>query len=265
MVSKYILLLMVVLSGSQVAMAQPEGKTRLGKITFQGNDFISETSYEYDVRLRIKKIVYKQDRKPHYTIDHFVFDAEGRLISYIKTYQLNISPQKTTVYYDVSGTLKRIDIVNTQKTDKSDTIQVFNFKREQGRLVVTGISGTTVYRYDASGNIKEITFSTNGAGAFLFDRYDHSANPLAFTGGYMDEKPLSKNNHSWQQLGDARYISPRKIVYVQEMVHTYEPGGPKIPTQYRNGLPVQIVTSWYDPDAKRSINTETITYTYIHP
>ncbi|MGJ7031753.1 hypothetical protein [Niabella hirudinis] len=263
--SKFILLIIVMLSGSQAAMAQPSEKTRLSKISFKGNDFMSETSYEYDARLRIKKIVYKQDRKLHYTISNFMFNEEGQLKSYIKTYNLKVSPQKTAIYYDGSKQVQRIEIVNTQKTDKPDTVHVFNFSRNGNQLAIESRVSTTVYHYDPAGNIKRIGFSTNGADPFLFDRYDHSLNPLALIGGYIDETPLSKNNHSWQQLGSTRYISTRKITYEQVMVHKYVPGGPKIPTQYRQGLPLQIVTSWYDPDAKRTITTETVNYTYTNP
>ncbi|WP_300596750.1 hypothetical protein [Niabella sp.] len=255
---------MVLLPGLQIVRAQPPEKMRLGKMVVKGNDFTSETSYEYNARLHIKKIVYKQDGKLHYTIDNFLFDTAGQLISYVKTYKVKISPQKTTVYYNCNKQVERMVLVNTQKTNKPDTINIFDFSRDGNRVTVKSSGSTTVYQYDESGNIKQVEFSGNGAAPFLFDRYDHSSNPLAFTGGYMDEKPLSKNNHSWQQLGEARYIATRKITYAREIVHTYKPGGPKIPTQYRNGLPLQVVTSWYDPDAKRSINTETITYTYIY-
>jgi|GEM_PF-4378472 len=261
---KCLILIMVMLLSPGAAMAQPPAKTRLSKMSFRGNDFTAETNYEYDDRLRIKKIIYRQDRKLHYTIDHFVFDDDGQLKSYVKTYNLKIAPQKTVIYYDGSNQVKRMEVVNTQKTNKPDTVAVFNVSRADNRVTIKSMSSTTVYHYNASGNIGKVEFSTNGAAPFLFDRYDYSSNPLALTGGYIDEKPLSKNNHSWEQLGSSRYISTRKITYEKVLVHKYVPGGPKIPTQYREGLPLQVVTSWYDPDGKKAIITETISYTYIN-
>lgn len=256
---------MVLLSGTPAAMAQLPGKIRLSKMTFKGNDFTSETSYQYDARLRIKKIVFKQDGKLHYTIDDFVFAEDGQLVSYVKTYNLKIAPQRTTIYYDANNQLIRMEIVNTEKRpNKPDRVNVFNFVRDGNLVTVNGFSNSTKYYYDA-GNIRRIEFSTHGADPFSFDRYDDSPNPLALTGGYIDETPLSKNNHAWEQLGSARYIANRKITYERRIVHKYVPGGPKIPTLYKNGLPQQVVTSWYDPDAKRTIITETINYTYTNP
>lgn len=263
--AKLFMLIILMIVGIKAAEAQPFEKVRLSKVRFKGNDFKSETDYEYDDRLRIKKIIFKQDGKQHYVVDNFVFNEHGLLASYITTYNLKISPQKTVIYYDENKQLKRLETVNTKKSDKSDTIEIFNFSRNSNFLTVKSASRTTVYQFNEISNITRVEFSTNGADPFLFDRYDHSPNPLTLTGGYIDKNPLSRNNHAWEQLGGDRYKASRKITYEKILVHKFTPGGAKIPTLYQNGLPLQIVTSWYDPDAKRMLITETIDYTYLKP
>lgn len=259
-----ILIMLLALLPTQPAVAQQAANVRLSKMVYRGNDFTAETRYEYDGLRRIKKIVYMQHGKLHYTISDFKFDEDGLVVSYIKAYHLKIAPQQSFIYYDERNLIKRIEIVRTVKSDQPDTVNIFTFQRDGSDLTVRSMSRTTRYKCDEQGNIKEIIFSTHGADPFLLDRYDSSPNPLLLTGGYVTEEPVSRNNNLWQQRGSNRYISTTAITYQKLAVHQHVPGGAKIPDLYKNGLPLQAVTSWYDPDAKRMLIIQTISYSYIN-
>ncbi len=261
---KSILLLLFVGLSPLLPAQNNSSRTRLSNVTYKGNDFSSETIYQYDSELKIKKIIYKQDGKQHYVITDFIFNPQGMVSSYIKTYSLKISPQKTEIKYDDNKRIQKITVTRTQPGDKPATVNVFDFSWSDDKLSISNMGSNTRYFYDSTKKINRVEFSTNGADPFQYNQYDNSLNPLSLTGGYADEKPLSKNNPAWQQLGSERYVSKIKTTYQKVMVQKHTAGGPKIPTQYKNGLPLQSVTSWYDPDAKRTMITGTTTYKYIN-
>ncbi|MFC4262665.1 hypothetical protein ACFOWM_07245 [Ferruginibacter yonginensis] len=248
---------------AQAPVKNPD--VRLSKVVFKGNDFTSETTYFYDTHFKINKIIYKQDGRLHYTINNITFNNLGLLETYTTTYNLKIAPQKTTISYNDDNQVIKIEKIKTIPTDKPVIISSQNYKWSPQQLMVTSAGNTTVYTFDADNNITEISFpTTSGADAFHFNKFDESTNPLTLTGGFVFDKPLSKRNATVQQLGSERYTYNVSYTYQKLLVSKHVPGAAKIPTQYRNGLPLKSTTTWYDPEAKRKLVTENYTYSYIN-
>ncbi len=82
-------------------------------------------------------------------------------------------------------------------------------------------------------------------------------------GGFVYEKPISKNNSLIDNYVDV-YIMNRKIDYQKILASQYKSGGAKIPTQYKNGLPIKETVTSFDKAYNKIMPVSTTTYQYIN-
>jgi hypothetical protein len=256
------------------ANEQPNSNRRMVRQTYAGRAFREEYNYVYDAQLRIKKITHTQDGKLSSTTESFTYNNLNQLTSYIKTYAIDISPEKTTVEYDDKNTLKRIEINRTQNTKKQNFVSSWDYAWENDSILsVTDtrfVMGKTQqqfrYTFNKEGNIikKEGLGQAASASNTLYSNFDKYYNPNLFLGGFTDQHIISRNNcGTTNYVGN--YIINSSFEYYSKTVTTYKPGGAKIPTQKMNtGFISKETQTSFDKDAKKVFVVGTTTYTYIN-
>jgi len=245
--------------------AQTAGNVRLAKKIYKGNDFTEVMEYSYNADGTIKKIVQLQDNKLHATTADFVFNNRGLLTSYIKTYNLNISPEKTTILYDDENRVSSFEVTKTQN-QKTVKLRAYNYNGDTVKVTEPKYQSQTVlYIFNKDSNIIKIRGLGEPATAFtnLYDSYDAAKNPLRLLGGFVDEKPVSKNNSLADNYVNI-YLVNKKIEYQKISVTQYKPGGVKIPAQYKNGLPLKETATSFDKDYKKIMPVSATVYQYIN-
>ncbi|MGF2413292.1 MAG: hypothetical protein ACQUYJ_13255, partial [Ferruginibacter sp.] len=228
--------------------AQTAGKNvRLAKKIYQGNDFTEVMLYSYNANGTIKKMVQQQDGKLHASTDNFVFNDKGLLTSYVKTYNLDISPEKTIITYDEQNRVSSFEIMKTQNK-KTVKHRVYSYSGDTIKVTEPKyLSQTTLYIFNSDSNIIKIQGLGEPSVAFtnLYNNYDLAKNPQTITGGFIDEKPVSKNNSLADSYADA-YVINKKIEYQKIVATQYKSGGAKIPVQFKNGLTLKETATRFD-------------------
>ncbi len=262
------LLFILIFSASFLPVpAQDNNKVRLAKSMYKGNDFSEIIEYSYNADGRIRKIVLSQNGKIHVTTTDFLFNSDGLLISYLNTFNLKISPQKTSITYDAQ---KRISSFEVKKTQNNTVVKarVFKYNGDTVKIVhPDNLMQPVICIFNRDSNIVKKQGLGEASVAFtnLYSKYDNSKNPLLFLGGYvnLDDTPKSLHNSLEDTYVDI-YTINRKIEYQKVLVSQYKPGGPKIPAQYKNGLPVKATETSFDKAYNKIMPVSTITYQYIN-
>lgn len=247
------------------ATAQTGNKVRLSKTMYKGNDFSELIEYSYTADGTIKKIVLSQNGKLHATTDNFTFNEKGLVTSYINTFNLNISPQKTTILYDEKNRISSFKIIKT-KDNKSVKTRVYSYNGDTVKVTEPqNLSQTILYIFNNDSNIIKIQGLGSPSVAFtnLFEKYDSYKNPQTLSGGFIDEKPVSKNN-SLQDNYAGIYVMNKKIEYQKTFASQYKAGGAKIPTQLKNGLPLKETVTSFDKACNKVMPVSVTTYQYIN-
>ncbi|MEI9957674.1 MAG: hypothetical protein WDM90_15555 [Ferruginibacter sp.] len=131
-------------------------KVRLAKTIYQGNDFSEIITYSYNTDGTIKKIVLSQNGKLHVTTDNFIFNEKGLLTSYIQTFNLNISPQKTTISYDGQNRISSFEIIKT-KDKKLLKVRAYSYNGDTVKVTEPKyLSQTTLYIFNSDSNIIKV-------------------------------------------------------------------------------------------------------------
>lgn len=238
---------------------------RLAKSIYKGNDLDEIIEYSYTPDGKIQKVKLSQNGKIFSTTTDFVFNNAGLVISYITTFNPKISPQKTTITYDDKNRISTLTDTKTQnnKVQKSRT---FNYN---GNITTVTSPGNASYKnnyiFNDNGDIikEESVGSPSSASTTLYDGYDFIKNPLTMTGGYVDESPLSKHNNTKDNYIDI-FEHNRELIYSKKIVQTYKPGGPKIPTSYKNDLLIKAIETSFNKDYNKVMPVSTTTYDYIN-
>ncbi len=256
---KAYILAITILYIQYVAIAQ--NNIRLSKETYNGNDFKEVIAYSYDDQGKIKKIMLSQDGKLHSTTTDFKFNSDGLLTSYLNTYNLNISPQLTTITYDAQ---KRLLSYITKKTQTNVVVKSKTYSYNGDTVIVNAVGLITYYIYNADSNITKAESTNQSSSAFtnLYNKYDNSKNPHLILGGYIDDKPISLHNSLEDNYVDI-FIINRTIAYEIQFASQYKKAGVKIPTQYKNGLPLKITETRFDKAYNKVMPVSTTLYEYI--
>lgn len=239
-----------------------QNNIRLAKEIFKGNDFSEVVEYSYDTDGKIKKIILSQDGKLHSTTTDFVFNTDGLVVSYLNTYNLKISPQKTTITYD---TKKRISSFETKQTQTNKVVKSRKYSYNGDTVKVNAVGLITYYIFDADSNIVKAESTNQPSSAFinLYKKYDNSKNPHLLLGGFFDvDKPTSLHNSLEDNYVDVQIIN-RRFEYELKFASQYKAGGAKIPTQYKNGLPLKAIETRFDNAYNKVMPVSTTTYQYI--
>ena len=255
------------------AQQAPNTNRRLLKSVLKSPAVNEEYLYSYDEKLRIKKIVHSQEGKLSSTTESFTFNDSGLVTSYIRTYNLDISPEKTTIIYDAKNNVKSIEINRTKHTKKQDFASSWQYERNVDTLTVIDtrfflgkVPKTYLYVFNSDGNVlkKKGLGDPNSVNTTIYSQYDTYHNPQTLTGGYIDEHVLSPNNFKVVEYVGI-YTINSSIEYYTRTTKPPTPGGAKIPSQQINmGVVKKITETSYDKDAKRTFVVGTTTYTYIN-
>jgi hypothetical protein len=259
------LLAVIIFLITTVATAQTGNKVRLSKTMYKGNDFSEVIEYSYNADGTIKKIVESQNNKLNATIDNFIFNEKGLVTGYIKTFNLNISPQKTTILYDEQNRISSFKVIKT-KDNKSVKVRAYSYNGDTVKVTEPqNLSQTTLYIFNSDSNIIKIQGLGSPSVAFtnLYEKYDIYKNPQTLVGGFVDEKPITKNNSLEDNYVDI-YILNRKIEYQKTFASQYRAGSAKIPTQFKNGLPLKEIVTRFDKAYNKVMPVSVTTYQYIN-
>jgi hypothetical protein len=261
--NKYLKILTILLLFFTIKV-NAQNNIRLEKEVFKGNDFSQIIEYRYTNDGRIARIILSQDGKLHSTTTDFIFNSDGLLTSYLNTFNLKISPQKTTITYDNK---KRISSFEVKKTQNNTVVKsrAYSYNGDTVKVIEPiNLSQTVFYIFNSDSNIIKIESVNNPSSAFtnLYNRYDNSKNPHTLLGGFVDEKPVSKNNSFEDNYVDIYKIT-RRFEYEKKFASNYKSGGAKIPTQIINGLPLKAIETSFDKAYNKVMPVSTTTYQYI--
>ena len=256
-----IYLIFVLFFSSLMLSAQ---NVRLAKSIYKGNDLSEVMEYFYSKDGNVKKITQTQDGKLHSTISDLIFNGNGLLASYTETFDLKISPQKTTITYDGE---KRISTFKTIKTQDEKVMKTRSYSYDGDIVTViepVNNSYKTIYYFSKDGDITKMqdVWDPSTASTRLYDEYDLYKNPLTMTGGFITDKPISKHNSLADNYVDI-YLIKRKLEYSKQLIHKHVPGGAKIPTMYGNNLLIKATETSFSKDLNKLIPVSTTTYEYI--
>ncbi len=165
--------------------------------TIEGRTF--ETTYEYDGKDHLRKIVYPSGREVIYTPD-----PQGRIVSVTGPGGATLA---TNVQYHASGAISGFTFGN-------GTTEAITFDaRHRPQHLVSGPAAGPLdltYQYDDVGNVEEITDPRPGFSAsFLYDALDR----LTVVSGF------GARVFEYDRLGNRR----RKFLAAGEIVYTYDP------------------------------------------
>lgn len=239
-------------------------EVRLSKSVFKSNDFVEVMQYFYTPNGKIKKIVQSQDGKPHATISDFQFNEKGLLRSYITTFSLKISPQKSLISYDDQDRISTFKII---KTEDNKVVKNRNYSYEKDFVTVyepVNNSYKTNYFFNKDGDITKMedVWNPNTVSTRLYEQYDFVKNPLVMTGGFLKDQPISKHNSLADNYVNI-YLIKRKLQYSKKLENIHKTGGPKIPIIYKNNLLIKAVETRFDEAYDKIMPISTTTYEYI--
>ncbi len=240
----------------------------------QSNSVNEVYDYFYNAQKLVSKIKQTQEGKLTAVTDSFVYNKAGLLTSYLKTYTLDISPERTNItYYDNSGKIKRIEINRTQNTKAQPFVASWDYTWYKDSVVVTDtrfflgrVAQKFVYQLDNAGNIlvKQGLGEASIASTTLYTGYDTGINPGYFIRGYADANLPCKHNCTTTEYKGS-YTIYSAFEYLHRTVHQHIPGGAKIPDQKINtGIVLKETQTAFDKDSKKIFTVAIITYTYTN-
>jgi len=260
MMKKIIFFIMLVFA---VQLLQAQNKIRLAKKETTANGKTQVEEYKYDSLGRIEKITQSSNGKTTTTITEFVFNGKGLLVSYKKVPSIKTFPERVSIAYDEKNRLSVFETTGGGMISKKT--KTLNYSGDTIKITESQIKGQeTIFIIDADSNIIRKQGFNNGKPTYtiLYNKFDFFANPIVTLGGFIEVNPTSKHNCVEEEYSN-RNPTKRKIEYEQILVSKYKPGGPKIPNQYRNGMPLKVTEISLEKKDNTEVEISTTTYQYI--
>ncbi len=240
-----------------------QNKVRLAKKEVVSNGNTEVELYTYDSLGRIKGIAQSNNGKLISTISEFVFNKNGLVVSYKKTPAIKTFPERVTIVYDDNNRMSTFEINGAGIIAKRR--KTFRYSADSTIITESPLKKReTILVRDADSNIIIKQSINNGKPGYTisYTKFDGFTNAAIMLGGFIEEDPFSKHNCLQEEYFNGNSIK-RLIEYEKILVSKYIPGGPKIPTQYRNGLPLKISESSFDRKTKTEVQISLTTYQYI--